>query len=61
MELAKQINAIYQRISAKEDYHGIDELLKNIARKIIKLERKKKGEKLMKEQIENEKKKKKSC
>ena len=37
MELAKQINSIYQRISAKEDYHGIDELFDNIGRKIIKL------------------------
>ena len=67
MELAKQINTIYQKISAKEEFCGIDELFKNIGRKVInpnielnsyltKEERKRKGEKLMKEQIKNEKK-----
>ena len=72
MELAKQINAIYQRTSAKEEFGGIDELFKNIGRKLInpnielncnltKDERKQKGEKLMKEQIKNEMKKKKCC
>ena len=72
MELAKQINAIYQRTSAKEEFGGIDELFKNIGRKVVnptieinsylsKEERKQKGEKLMKEQIKNEKKKNGCC
>ena len=72
LELAKQFKAIYQRISAKEEFGGIDELFKNIGRKLInpnielnsyltKEERKEKGEKLIKEQIKNEKKKNKCC
>ena len=72
MELAKQIKAIYQRTSAKEENGGIDELFRNIGRKILdpnieivanltKEERKNREEKLMKEQIKNEKKNKKGC
>ena len=72
IELARQLNAIYQRTSAKEEFGGIDELFKNIGRKIInpnielncnltKEERKQKGEKLMREQIKNEKKKSGCC
>ena len=72
IELAKQIKAIYQRTSAKEESGGIDELFKNIGRKVInpsielntyltKEERKQKGEKLMREQIKNEKKKNGCC
>ena len=72
IELARQLNAIYQRTSAKEESGGIDELFKNIGRKVInpsielntyltKEERKQKGEKLMREQIKNEKKKSGCC
>ena len=72
IELAKQLKAIYQRTSAKEEFGGIDELFKNIGRKVVnptieinsylsKEERKQKGEKLMKEQIKNEKKKNGCC
>ena len=67
LELAKSLNAIYQRTSAKEESGGVDELFNNIGKKILdpnyeivsnmtKEERKKKGEKLLKEQIKNEKK-----
>ena len=66
IELAKQIKAIYQRTSAKEESGGIDELFKNIGRKVLdpnveintnltKEERKNRGDKLMREQIKNEK------
>jgi GTPase SAR1 family protein len=66
-ELAKKINAIYQRTSAKEEEGGVDELFKIIGKKILdpsyeiatnltKEERRKRGEKLMREQIKNEKK-----
>ena len=72
IELARQLKAIYQRTSAKEESGGIDELFKNIGRKVInpsielntyltKEERKQKGEKLMREQIKNEKKKSGCC
>ena len=72
IELARELKAIYQRTSAKEESGGIDELFKNIGRKVInpsielntyltKEERKQKGEKLMREQIKNEKKKNGCC
>ena len=72
LSLAKEINAIYQRTSAKEESGGIDELFKNIGKKVLdpnaeissnltKEELKKKGEKLMREKIKNEKKKKGCC
>ncbi len=72
IELAKQLKAIYQRTSAKEESGGIDELFKNIGKKVLdpnaeintyltKEERKMKGEKLLREQIKNEKKKKGGC
>ena len=76
IELSKQLNAIYQRTSAKEETGEIDELFKNIGKKLLnpdaeintymtREERKKKGEKLMREQIKNEqntkKNKKKGC
>ena len=35
IELSKQINAIYQRTSAKDECGGIDELFKNIGKKVI--------------------------
>ncbi len=72
IELAKSLDAIYQRTSAKEESGGIDELFKNIGRKVIKTnvelnnyltkeERKKKNEKLMINKIKNEKGAKKGC
>ena len=72
IKLAKQLNAIYQRTSAKEENGGIDELFKNIGKKILnpdaeintyisKEERKNRGEKLMREQIKMENKKKGCC
>ena len=71
IELSKQLNAIYQRTSAKEETGEIDELFKNIGKKLLnpdaeinthmtREERKKKGEKLMREQIKNEQNSKKS-
>ena len=72
IELSKQLNSIYQRTSAKDEYGGIDDLFKNIGRKLInpnaeistimsKEERKKKGEELMRDKIKKEKKKNKCC
>ena len=72
IKLAKQLNAIYQRTSAKEENGGIDELFKNIGKKILNLdaeintyiskeERKNRGEKLMREQIKKENKKNGCC
>ena len=66
IELAKQIKAIYQRTSAKEENGGIDELFKIIGRKVLdpnieintnltKEERKNRGDKLMRDQIKKEK------
>ena len=66
LELAKSLNGIYQRTSAKEESEGVDGLFNNIGKKVLdpnyeivsnitKEERKKKGEKLLKEQIKNEK------
>ena len=72
IKLAKQLKAIYQRTSAKEESGGIDELFKIIGRKVInpsieintyltREERKQKGEKLMREQIKTENKKSGCC
>ena len=72
MALAKQLNAIYQRTSAKEDSGGIDELFKNIGKKILnpdieittnlnREKNKKKGEQLLKEKIKKENKKREGC
>ena len=72
IELSKQLNSIYQRTSAKDEYGGIDDLFKNIGKKLInpnaeistimtKEERKKKGEELMRDKIKKEKKKNKCC
>ena len=72
IKLAKQLNAIYQRTSAKEENGGIDELFKNIGKKKLnpnaeintymsKEERKNRGEKLMREQIKKENKKNGCC
>lgn len=72
MALAKQLNAIFQLTSAKDDSGGIDELFKNIGKKIVnpnielstnltREEHKKKGEQLMKEKIRKENKKREGC
>ena len=73
IQLAKQLNAIYQRTSAKEESGGIDELFKNIGKKILnpnvelntyltKEERKNRVNQLMRDQIKNERKnQKKGC
>ena len=70
IELSKQLNAIYQRTSAKDEYGGIDELFKKIGTKLIHpdadvnnfmIKEEQKGEKLIIEPIKNEKKKKKKC
>ena len=66
------MKAIYQSTSAKEESGGIDELFKNIGKKILdpntvitsnltKEEQKKRGEQLLKEKIKNENKKKGCC
>ena len=66
--LAKELNSIYQRTSAKETSGGIDELFKSIGKKFLdpdseitsnmtKEELKKHGEKLRREQIKNQEKK----
>ena len=65
MKLAKEINAIYQRTSAKSDSGCIDELFMNIGKKILepdsviesnltKAEKKQRGKILLKQQ-QNEK------
>ena len=72
LELAKNINAIYQRTSAKEQSGGVDELFNNIGKKILdpsyeivsnmtREERRKKGEKLLKQQIKTENPKSRCC
>ena len=72
IKLAKELNAIYQRTTAKEENGGIDELFKNIGKRYLnpnieintnltKEERKIKADNLIKEQIKNEKKSKKGC
>ena len=73
IKLAKELKAIYLRTSAKKESGGIDELFKIIGKKILnpdveintsyltKVERKIRGEKIMKEKIKNENKKKNGC
>jgi hypothetical protein len=73
MELAKEIKAIYHRTSAKNaNGGGIDELFKNIGKKFLnpnseidsnltKEELKHKGEKIMRDKIKNNQKKKNCC
>jgi len=72
LALAKELNAIYLRISAKDQKGGIDELFKSIGKQFLnpkseitsnmtKEELKSKGEKLMRDKIKNNKKKKKCC
>ena len=73
LALAKELNCIYQRTSAKENTGGgIDELFKNIGKKFLnpdseitsnmtKEELKSKGEKLMREKIKSNQKKKSCC
>ena len=71
LSLAKEINAIYQITSAKAS-SGIDELFKNVGKKFLdpeyentstmtKEEMKNRGEKIMREKIKNNQKKKKCC
>ena len=65
LKLAKEINAIYQRTSAKSDSGSIDELFMNIGKKILepdsviesnltKDEKKQRGKILLKQQIREE-------
>ena len=72
LEFAKEINAIYQRTSAKYESGGIDVLFENIAKKlsdsgetiintIEEGENKLKGEKLLKEKIKKGNKIKRCC
>ena len=70
--LAKELKSIYQRTSDKETYGGIDELFKSIGKKFLdpdseitsnmtKEELKNKGEKIMREKIKGNQKKKNCC
>ena len=70
--LAKELKSIYHRTSAKEVSGGIDELFKSIGKKFLhpnteitsnmtKEELKSKGEKIMREKIKNNQKKKSCC
>ena len=70
--LAKELKCIYHRTSAKEASGGIDELFKSIGKKFLypnseitsnmtKEELKSKGEKIMREKIKNNQKKKNCC
>ena len=72
LEFAKEINAIYQRTSAKYESGGIDVLFENIAKKLSDSgetiintteegENKLKGEKLLKEKIKKGNKIKRCC
>ena len=72
LALAKEINAIYQRTSAKETSGGIDVLFKNIGKKFLdpeseitsnmtKEELKSRGEKIMRDKIKNNQNKKSCC
>ena len=74
LKLAKEIDAIYQRTSAKSDSGSIDELFINIGKKILdpdsviesnltKDEKRIRGQKLLKKKIKEEEKasKKKCC
>ena len=65
LELAKSLNAIYQRTSAKEESGGVDELFNHIGKKILepdsviesnltKDEKKQRGKILLKQQIREE-------
>jgi len=65
LKLAKEMNAIYQRTSAKSDSGSIDELFMNIGKKILepdsviesnltKAEKKQRGKILLKQQIREE-------
>ena len=71
LALAKEINAIYQITSAKAS-NGIDELFKNIGKRFLdpeyentstmtKEEMKNRGEKIMRDKIKSNQKKKKCC
>ena len=70
--LAKELKSIYHRTSAKEASGGIDELFKRIGKKFLdpnseitsnmtKEELKSKGEKIMRDKIKNNQKKKICC
>ena len=71
--LAKELKSIYQRTSAKDNTGGgIDELFKNIGKKFLdpdseitsnmtKEELKNKGDKIMRDKIKNNQKKKNCC
>ena len=72
INLAKELNAIFHSTSAKEESGGVDELFKSIGKKFLdpnseitsnmtKEERKKQGEKLIRDKIKNDKKNKKGC
>ena len=72
LALAKELNSIYQRTSAKEASGGIDELFTSIGKKVLdpnseitsnmtKEELKNKGEKIMRDKIKNNQKKKGCC
>ena len=70
--LAKELKSIYHRTSAKEASGGINELFKSIGKKFLdpnseitsnmtKEELKSKGEKIMRDKIKNNQKKKNCC
>ncbi len=72
LEFAKEINAIYQRTSAKYESGGIDVLFENVVKKLLDSgetiintieegENKLKGEKLLKEKIKKGNKIKRFC
>ena len=72
LSLAKELNSIYQRTSAKETSGGIDKLFNNIGKKFLdpksditsnltKEELKSRGEKIMRDNIKNKNNKKKCC
>ena len=72
LSLAKELNSIYQRTSAKETSGGIDELFNQIGKKFLdpksditsnltKEELKSRGEKIMRDNIKNKNNKKKCC
>ena len=72
LALAKELNSIFKITSAKETSGGIDELFKTIGKKFLdpnsentsnmtKEELKNKGEKIMRDKIKNNQKKKTCC
>ena len=72
LALAKELNSIFKITSAKETSGGIDELFKTIGKKFLdpnsenttnmtKEELKNKGEKIMRDKIKNNQKKKACC